>query len=249
MATMPQEMVTRMSRAHHQGQILLESSGSAMIESVDVALAAEAHRWFWQPGEVQTLLVAESRGFTTQAELAWRSKLAWLIESGSVPPDSYVRFPYCLAYAEPGICPSAAEQHAKPSLWSLWASLTGIELPLSRRGLVDRLEARVLILRRLKTLGIWMVDANLHGLAAPPGDGHLRPDLYKCWWEGYGSWLHESLGSPRIVVVGKGLHHQLSDLKIPISDWLYATPALAHPEQVELQSQTVRRVLKPSHSL
>lgn len=253
MPILPQEMVTRIGRAHLEGQRLLVAAGVDAREPLEVALAVEAHRWFWKPDRVRTLLLADTRRMTTAHELAQTIKSQWMKVDGCCAPNSFVRSVYCLGYGEPQIAPHLAPE-ANRGLgcpWDLFGELaeTG-RTPDRKEGLMPRLEWKVKTLMGLRSRGIWMMDVSLHGRAS--GDEELDslgPDFYRAWWNGYGEWVHSYEGRPEVVAVGKGLHQDLLDAGIPVQEWLYLPSVLRRPEQQEHQTQAVRRILhlRPTH--
>ena len=194
MAVLPQEMVTRIGRAYASGQKWLVRQGEKDPESVEVALAVESHRWFWKPKNVRTIILTNIRELTTQTELAHRVKVNWVNHNDRSPANSFVRDLYCMGFGEPELVPTLPEEvsQADMSLWHVLAELSEFEDLPPKANLLQRLEWKVRLLRRLDTLGIWIVEASLHG-----GRGE-RPLLYS-WWEHYGTYVHEAENNPRTV--------------------------------------------------
>lgn len=241
MAVLPQEMVTRIGRAYALGQKWLIEQGEQDPESVEVALAVEAHRWFWKPPVVRTLLLTNQRKLTTQDELGNRVKSGWINHHGSKPADSFVRDFYCLGYGEPDLVPTLDPSQNEPDL-SLWHPLCVLadfeDLP-PRASLAQRLEWKVRLLRRLEDLGVWVVESTLHG-------GRGERQLLRAWWEKYGSFLHEDAGSPRMVAFGKTLYDELQAAGITPDDFVYHPRGIHQPSQQQHQEQALRHIQRLS---
>lgn len=239
MALLPQEMVTRIGRAYTAGQQWLVAQGESDPESVEVALAAENHRWFWKPKTVRTIILANLRQPTTQAELGNRVKVAWVNHHGHRPADSFVRELYCLGYGEPELVPSLSVENneADLALWHVLRELTEFDDLIHRSTLVQRLEWKIRLLRRLDALGIWIVEASLHG-----GRGE-RP-LLRAWWEKYGHYLHEENHHPRLVAFGKTLFDELQAEDIPVDDFVYHPRGISQPNQRQHQEDALRLIAR-----
>lgn len=250
MPIVPQEMVTRIGRAHLAGQRVLVDSGLDAAESVDVALAVEAHRWFWMPDTVRTLLVAESHILTTQAELGCRVKCQWLKVDGRAAPNSFVRSPYCIGYGEPDLAPGIPKEDnlGNWQYWDLFGELaeTG-DVPDRKASLAERLEWKARTLVGLRDRGIWMMDASLHGRPAKDAaEIQLVPKFYRTWWEGYGQAVWEEEHQPKIVVIGRGLYRALTDAQIPATEWLYLPAGLREAEQKAHQDSALKKIRRLS---
>lgn len=234
MAVLPQEMVTRIGRAYSAGQQWLMSQGESDSESVEVALAVEAHRWFWKPAVVKTVLITNLRGHTVPSDLGNRVKVGWIKQNNSSPPDSFVRSFYCLGYGEPEI--AAIDAEANKSDLMVWHALAELaefdELP-HRADLLRRLEWKVRLLRRLDKLGLWVWDATLHGERG-------ERSLISINWENYLSRLVESLDSPQIVAFGKTLNDELLAAGVPVEDFVYHPKGVIDPQQRQHQ-ETVKQ--------
>lgn len=246
MPIVPQEMVTRIGRAHLAGQSVLVEAGMDAFESIDVALAVEAHRWFWMPERITTLLIAESHLFTSQDELGCKVKCSWLRIDGTSAPNSFVRSPYCVGYGEPDLVPGIPKEGNTGNwqYWDLFGELANIpEMAERRTSLVDRLSWKAKVLSTLRAQGVWMMDASLHGRSgrnAP--ETQLIPSFYRTWWEGYGRKVWEDEGQPRVVVVGKGLFRAVQEAGVPVNEWLYLPAGLREADQQAHQTETIRQI-------
>lgn len=230
MAVLPQEVVTHIGRAYALGRACLREKGIAEEESVDVALAAEAHRWFWKPPQVKTLVLGVFRCLSTQEELSHRCKTRFALTNGTTPPDSFVRSPYCLAFGEPALCPSLnPEDNTAPLLcWDVFGDLAGTgDCPVDE-DLVKRLEWKVKTLRAMAQRGIWCLDATLH----PTHDDDC---LLETAWEKVSRIVWEDEQRPHLICVGKTLHSKLASVGVPLDDWLY------HPNRISQETQKVHQ--------
>lgn len=239
MAVLPQEIVTLVSRAYARGTSLLDDLKIKRPESVEIALAAASHRWYWRPDKLKTILFADARDITSSEELACQCKVSWLKIDGESPPNSFVRLPYCLAYGEPDLVPGIAKQDNKCPLhlWDLFGDLTERgDCPYEAK-LVDRLAWKVKTLTDLKARGIWVVDPTHF-----PGQNH--PELIRIWWEGAGRGATES-DQPLLVAYGKSYFDLLKQGGIPVDDWLY------HPQHRKTDQAVDhdRKLFKVIHKL
>lgn len=237
MAVLPQEMVTRIGRAYAEGQKWLVAQGEQDPESIEVALAVEAHRWFWQPKAVRTVILANQRECTLQSELSHRVKTAWLTKEGQCPANAFVRDLYCLGNGEPEIVPTLdpALNHADQTLWYALAELAAFDDLAPKATLVQRLEWKVRLLRRLDALGVWVMETSLHG-----GRGE-RP-LLRAWWEKYASYAIEDLNRPLLVAFGKTHYDELQASGIPVNDFVYHPRGIKNPSERQHQEQAIRHI-------
>ena len=145
-------------------------------ESVDVLRRAEEHRWYRRPGRVKVVLLAESHVYTTPEELARTISLP-----ASAPPDlprGFVRLVYCLGYGENRLLNRPIESPANtgtPQFWKIFyscANATAINsdfapIQTSATSPTQRILNKLVLLRRLRELGVWLLDTSLAALYLP----------------------------------------------------------------------------------
>lgn len=250
MPIVPQEMITRIGRAHLAGQRVLVESGMDVSESIDVALAVESYRWFWKPVQVKTMLIAESHFHTTQEELGRKVKSQWLKLDGQASPNCFARTPYCLGSGEPDLVAGLPKEDNAVNwqYWDLFGKIANTgECPDRKASLTDRLEWKAKTLKALRASGIWMVDASLHGRQPKEtAEVQLASRFYRSWWDGYGEplWLEE--GKPRLVVIGRGLYRALQEAGVQVEEWLYLPAGMREADQKEHQMNTITSIQKLS---
>ncbi|MCU0316664.1 MAG: hypothetical protein MUC92_08735 [Fimbriimonadaceae bacterium] len=238
MAIISQEVVTRVGRAHLAGQKVLLASGATQIESVEVALAAEAHAWFWRPTEVKKLLVVANRSFTRQSELAIPTKLRWL---GG--PTCFVRTLPCLAFGESQLA-AAPEPSIDPTLWPLLSDLAEFPLVTRSANLSERLEWKVKILRRLQQKGYWIQNPHPFGLAEPLSS-EQEAELVAPWLRQHLLPLADESQGAEIVCMGEPLAASLQMAGTPVSQVLSTTLA-KDPATAPREPKGLKGSVKPS---
>lgn len=239
MAVLPQEMVTQIGRAYLQGQDWLRSQSKEDAESIEVALAVESSRWFWQPIQTKTLILLPAREQTLQEELSHVVKVRWLKDGENTPPNSFTRSFYSIGHGEPEIVPTLSDALNKHNNreWHVMAELVGLDSITPKRTLVERLEWKARILKALKSRGIWVAEASLHG-------GHDDPELFGIAWKAHWQLLWEDLDRPEIIAYGKGHYESLERQGIPASTFLYEPQTLRQDSQKKHQSEILQRIYK-----
>lgn len=237
MALLPQEMVTRIGRAYSAGQQALNALQIPNPESIEVALAVEAHRWFWKPQIVRTIILSNHREATSQKELGNTVKISWAKLNDQTPPNSFARTSYCLGYGEPILVPSLDESAnlGDQAIWFTKAEIAEIESPITKLLDMQRLEWKYRILKKLYSRGIWLMDVSLFG------DRGER-ELITSWYELYGSRVIENFESPRIVAFGKTLFEELQSIGIPVDDFIYHPKGLRQDDQKSHQAQALQSI-------
>ena len=189
------------------------------LESLQAARCVERHRLDWRPEAVHTILLAESHVFTSDSELL---PMRGPFQSvGRALNRTFARFVYCLGYGESDFAgPSLPALPGTPQYWKLFASCVQPAsaeafdplLKCSNRSFTDRLRAKVSLLERLRTLGVWLVDASAVALYAP-GGSRLHQSAYervlKCCWRAYTGHLVRAATPHSLIVVGKGVARAL----------------------------------------
>ncbi|MBX3669985.1 MAG: hypothetical protein KF778_16410 [Rhodocyclaceae bacterium] len=199
---------------------------SGDLEPLEAAKCVESHRLCWRPEVVHTVLLAESHVYTPAHEL---SEMTGPHNLATRPlPKVFARFVYCLGYGEPEFAgPDAPRTVGTPQYWKLFASCAAPGLPEafapvlkgSNRRFLERIRAKLLLLERLRSLGVWLVDASAVGLYATGGDRIHQAEYEKvlrCCWRNYSGKLVREATPHSVVVIGKAvarvLHRELSGL-------------------------------------
>ena len=194
--------------------------GSA-AESVDAMRRAEEHRWYWRPERVRVVLLAESHVYTTPDELARAIALPT-----SAPPDlprRFVRLVYCLGYGENHLLNCPIEFPANtgtPQFWKIFYSCANAidtnsdfaPIQRSTTSPSQRIANKLMLLRRLRALGVWLLDTSLAALYLPgrpkPGSATLEACL-RVGWDHHVRDVVEAAAPSHIVCIGKGVAQAL----------------------------------------
>lgn len=189
--------------------------------------AAEAHRNFWKPQKVKTLLLAESHVYTTVEENAIEVNHDDLNTISA--PKQFVRLVYCLGYGNNSLLSHQPERAngGTPAYWRLFGN--AIDWPKNKE--VKSFQNKIEILTTMKEQGVWLLDTCPIALAGKDSqDKEIKPnikpkkykELIKTSWENYTQPAIEELNPDIIMIIGKmvwnELHHLLPEDK---TDWIY----------------------------
>jgi hypothetical protein len=220
MATLTPELAQALQNAYEAG--LEDISGDNQskhvpAESFEAVAKVEQHRWHWRPDQAKLILVAESHVYTSEADLGVtinQNEIAPLLKDReAVPPSQYVGLVYCLGYGETKLLINRHAKFSTRSTWQYWDLFgrladTGQQPRASAKtSLRQRLEWKLTTLRRLKQLGIWLLDGSAHAIYL---GGRLRRSAETCralhrqWCEKYGNRVIEQAGNPVVWVIGAG---------------------------------------------
>lgn len=224
----PIEHLDHIRRGHSRSVELLRRAGipDRFIESVEVAIACENHRWAWRPPFIQTLLVAESHVFTLEDEVRWRILADHLPKEARHAPVEFVRLVYCLAYGESEILVERPTRRntGTSQYWKLFGDLAGSP-PYPRKPSPSnvRLAWKTTTLQRLKERGIWLLDGSFHAVYRPRGT-RLRHDiakaLHRIWYEEYGSSIRKEASRAKVWCIGKAVLEAIGH-EMQCGDWIY----------------------------
>lgn len=212
---------------YDQGAALL-TSNSYDPEPFAVTQAAEAHRWFWKPETVHTLLIAESHVFTSANEVGTSVSCSprELDLPHEIPPE-FVRLVYCLGYGENSLLSMPAIKNSGTwQYWDMFGDLAckGKQPRRLQSTFSERMTWKIQVLRTLHAKGIWLVDASVHAIYKPGGkrvDQTIADRFHAQWWHGYGGEMARSLAPKQTFVIGRGLSKTLKDSGVKFDDWLY----------------------------
>lgn len=219
-----------------------------IAEPVEVLRHAEEHRAYWRPERVRVILLAESHVYTTTSELERRVILPDM--PGNDIPRGFVRLVYCLGYGEnelldrPVITP---RNSGTRQFWQIFYSCVNRVhsyadfAPLQRQTpFPERIRNKLILLRRLKESGVWLVDTSLAALYLP---GQIKPaaavvETALCIsWDAYVAQAVREASPSHIVCVGRGvaryLGKRLFGLGVPVTVVPQPNARLSSPEHLE----------------
>jgi hypothetical protein len=201
-------------------------------EPLDVLRRAEEHRSYWRPERVKVVLLAESHVYTTPEELA---RTISLPTSAPVDlPRGFVRLVYCLGYGENRLLNRSIESPANtgtPQFWKIFYSCAnpivtnGDFAPILASTLAaQRISNKIMLLRRLQELGVWLLDASLAALYLPGRPKTNSGTLEACLqvgWDHHVRCIVETATPSHVVCIGKGvaraLGKRLVDIGVPVT--------------------------------
>lgn len=241
----PEVFLDRLREGHEKGRRVIAAHGvpDHWIEPCHISEAVESHRWSWRPERCRLVLVAESHVFTTLQDLARRYRNP---TGAQHAPSNFVRLVYCLAYGEPSL--SGVTERGTPQYWKLFGDLAGTaprHLPGKYNH--DRLAEKVKTLQRLSELGVWLLDASLHGIYVPKGpridagSARLTAQLQVIWWQSYGQTIVKEVRPERIVAIGKGLRGNMNGV-IPFSGWIYQPQGARNRDQMGHNAEVLHQL-------
>jgi hypothetical protein len=223
-------------------------------EPFEVVSAVEAHRQFWRPEKVKTLLLAESHVYTTREELKSKIICPEVLATGC--PTSFARFVYCLGYGIGSnyknlLLPSIADNYGTPQYWRLFKQCADADFPADLN-----LKEKIFILNQLKERGIWLLDTfpiALYGKDPNKAEVHKKKGkvytkLLDLAWNLYTEKIIEKVQPTHIIVVGKMIWNRL-EKKLPktcAKSWIYQPNArrvksYSHGNAPELLQQMLYR--------
>jgi len=189
-------------------------------EPLSVATVVENHRRYWRPKSVHTVLLAESHVYTNPNEcVAMRGRT--LIHPCDTP-ESFVRLVYCLGYGEPDYVGRSVAPNS--GTWQYWKIFSSCVTPPSNesfapllktrnRTYASRIKAKVALLERLRSRGVWLVDASILALYRPGGARTGRrvcEHVLACCWDNYIGHVLQECRPRSIIVIGHNVARALT---------------------------------------
>jgi len=181
------------------------------IDCLKVVKDVIQHRNFWKPDKVKTLLLAESHVYTPGEENQILLQYPHFIKEQGLPQD-YVRLVYCLGYGEQDLAPSIADNPGTWQYWKIFAACasSGRDIDFSnvlKKGRInsrDRIINKLLLLEKLKSKGIWLVDCCIISLAGnvERRTSKEKRELIRLSWENYIKSLVKIVEPEKIIVIG-----------------------------------------------
>lgn len=192
---------------------------ASAAEPFSVVECVEQHRLHWRPPRVHTILLAESHVYTRAHENVAMSGTEQLAVANL--PMNFVRFVYCLGYGEPDfVGQPVAGNTGTWQYWKLFASCAHSPAPEAFAPVLKRyspsfharLQAKIILLERLRELGVWLLDASILALYAP-GATRLHAGAYerllRCCWEHHIGPTIADANPHSVIVIGRGVHAAL----------------------------------------
>lgn len=216
--------------AHAEGQKVLRDAKVDFVETPEVALAVERHRWHWKPKKISCVLIAESHVYTSSSDFdisVDNDRLNDLPSDLPNPPTEFVRLVYCLGYGNNCVLTKKPELRNSGTwqFWKLFGAITQRNpYPAKGKDCQKRLAWQIETLQELRRRGIWLLDSSLHGIYVPGGErvnNDVKDHLHRIWWNCYGKWLLEQVKYKKVWAIGKGVHSTLTSLGVKLNDWIY----------------------------
>jgi hypothetical protein len=204
----------------------------AGAESVDVLRRAEEHRSYWRPERVKVVLLAESHVYTTTEELTRTISLP--TSAPADLPRGFVRLVYCLGYGENRLLNRSIDSPANTGTPQFWKIFYSCANPIAANGdfaplqastpPAQRISNKIMLLRTLQGLGVWLLDASLAALYLPGRPKTDRGILEACLqvgWDHHVRGVVEAATPSHVVCIGKGvaraLGRRLADVGVPVT--------------------------------
>lgn len=193
-------------------------------EPLSVVQSVDAHRAYWRPERVHTILLAESHVYTAENDYVQMKPRTFmrLPEGAAEATSKFVRLVYCLGYGEDeyaGFKPK--KNRGTWQYWKIFSSCVtqpSVEsfAPILKGGnpeYENRLNSKIALLHQLKEMGVWLVDASVVALYRPGGRKPLPKDqtkIIQCCWDNYIGNLVKSAKPHSVIVIGDGVKKALS---------------------------------------
>ncbi len=189
--------------------------GADKIEPLAAAIEVENLRQAWKPDEVRVVLLAESHVWTSDREVNCRVRVP------GQPETSYTRFVYCLGHGEPSVVYPAVEKHrGTPQYWQLFhdcvfgPAISAQHLTKQEKNPSRRLQAKVELLKQMRQVGLWLVDACVTALYHS-GDrlavGKNYTNAMQISWDEHVGKVLSECSPTGVLIVGKAVANALSD--------------------------------------
>jgi len=205
------------------------------IDSFEVVNEVDKYRNYWKPEKTNVILLAESHVFTSDDD--FDKKIDYSRFKDLIPnyPDGYVRFVYCLGYSEYSLLKNLPHdkrvyKRGTPQYWEIFSACASKSEQFNFDGILKtktrndfyRIRDKIGLLRKLKEMGVWLVDSSIVGLYR---SGEKKPshkimsEIILISWDNYIRDLVQN-SKPKCIIcvgkfVGKVLKNNLNQIKIP----------------------------------
>ena len=197
-----------------------------LIDSLKVAEQVEEYRQFWKPDTTNVILLAESHVYTDDQDYSLECDASILHKVLPDYPLRFVRFVCCLGYGENALLKEVRTDRKNtgtPQYWKILSSCVAENernlgfsnvLKTQTPSLFLRLRNKVDVLKKMKTRGIWLLDASIVGLYGS-GKKNLAngEKIIEISWKNYIADIVLESKPRQIIVVGKGVDRIL-DLEL-----------------------------------
>jgi hypothetical protein len=192
------------------------------LDSFEVVTEVERYREFWKPERPRVILLAESHVHTRKEDFVYR----WSYPDVPELQGNFVRFVYCLANGERDLV-NIASNRGTWQYWKILSSCLNGEssfpaiLKRSTPNFKRRIENKILLLKKLKEAGVWLLDGSIVGINGLAGT--VQTDILLYCWKEYTGPRVKSLSPPpkHMIVIGSGvdrtLRGEIDKLGIPHS--------------------------------
>ncbi len=185
------------------------------VEPFESVKLVEKYRKFWKPQKIKTILLAESHVFTSLEEMKIELKEINELEGY---PKQYSKFVYCLAYGEKILTDNNLhpKRDGTPQFWKIFYSCVNrIEdnkcfQPIqSSTSPNDRIKNKIELLKKMKDLGIWLVDTSIVALYNNGKKPRNMPEIIAKSWESYTKKSIIDASPYNIIIIGKGVANSI----------------------------------------
>jgi len=198
-------------------------SSDTLIDSSKAVKQVEEYRQFWKPEKTDVILLAESHVYTDEKDYAIKMNRSILHRIVPNYPLHFVRFVYCLGYGENELLNRVRTDRRNvgtPQYWKIFSSCVAENennlgfrniLKTTTQSFSRRIRNKVHVLKKMKTAGIWLLDASIVGLY---GSGTKDPDTMEtiielCWRNSIADMISEA-NPKHVIVIGKGVGNILN---------------------------------------
>ena len=193
------------------------------LESIKVIEMVDAYRHYWKPSKVNVVLLAESHVYTQSYELDYIVQMGTANHLNNYH-EHFVRFVYCLAYGEKTLLKEKyfpkKDNRGTPDFWKIFLSCCE-EITVDKYNSIydsiktattsdiQRIGKKIDILNKMKSKGIWLLDASIVGLYVPGAKRlagtSMCNKIISCSWQNYVKNKVLQVAPKFIIVIGKGV--------------------------------------------
>lgn len=194
------------------------------LDSYNVVREVDKYRNYWRPTQTNVILLAESHVFTSDEDFKTKIDYSGYKELLPDYPEGYVRFVYCLGYAEHSLLKNTLLNKnlrlGTPQFWKIFT------VCVSENGIFDfdaikktttktdeRIRNKICLLNKLRCKGVWLVDGSIVGLynkgKKPPS--RIMQGILRTSWDLYVKDLVLNAKPKYIMCIGKFVRETLKD--------------------------------------
>jgi hypothetical protein len=187
------------------------------VDSFQVVNEVDKYRNYWKPERVNVILLAESHVFTSDDDFKIKINYSNFKELIPNYPDGFVRFVYCIGYSESDIFSNHPNSSfINPGTWQYWEIFsacassdlnTVLKKEMPRH--VERIKNKINLLKKLREMGIWLVDSSIAGINGLPNK--LKREIIMLSWNNYVKNIVLDENPKAIIFIGKPVKDVLKD--------------------------------------